>query len=222
MKRFVAIAFLLTFALFCAASDSEYLEPLSPFGRDDWLIRAQKIIFGKRDYFGMVVSPSLQNIYGVELSFVESEGSNVITKYVADIADVFNEEQEKKLANGSYTVSKTTKNISRDIADRIFWITVGIAKKAKYPDSPGGGVDGVTYMFSTGRYVGKTWCPDGGEPARLVSLWEALAKYAASNDATLDREILADINRQISDLSYLLPVSAPKHEGSHAKKADKK
>jgi hypothetical protein len=63
-------------------------------------------------------------------------------------------------------------------------------------------------MFSADRYSGRIWTPHRGEPAQLVSLWEALGKYASSKDAASDTQILSDIQKQVGELSHLVPARA--------------
>ncbi len=189
------------------ATGSEFLVPLSPFTGPDALVQVKEAIFGKGYYFGAVVAPSFKNYYAIDVTLESIGGTEVgvVTKYVTDIFAVADPDLETRISNGRYSVSKTRAYIPKELAERIFKITIAIVKKARYPEHPRMGADGTRFLFSAYTYVGECWSPWDGEPAQLVLLWKHLDELAGANDSEKISQTISDIQKKVEVLSSIVP-----------------
>lgn len=134
----------------------------------------------------MIAYPSFRPEYAIELQRIRSKdyAAKVVgyrLRWAEAIwpmqADKINRDWNKQPKIHADAVGEFPIRAAQEISKA--WLTV--LKQTRYDDNDVWGIDGTTYDFGAAHYVGETWSPQSGPPARLVELADCLAAYAQSS-----------------------------------------
>lgn len=128
--------------------------------------------------YKLVAIPSIGTEWAVDVAINDTKAWVTGVKVGTRIFSIY----QKKDPN--YKVSKITRNIDLGLAMKIKSLSQTIISEVRYSTTENFGMDGVTFHFSSwtkdqGFRFGKTWSPDEGSRASIVTdLGRLLLKYA--------------------------------------------
>jgi hypothetical protein len=200
--RYLILTLALALAVIGRAADEpavshepDHLVPVDPYP-GEWHVRYSDQLqsrFKLAFFFfaQMVVRPSFSGEYVVRLHGAKDDNQCdttnkfFLTYSAADKSIWYSmPENNDKKKQQKVSIATTTVEVPRPLAMRIQQLWQRMLLRTRYTEESGGGVDGVTYEFSTWCVYGETWSPqERKSPLLLIELGKSLIAYCKAAPA---------------------------------------